>query len=104
MSFFLFGARGWTLIGAGLCTLTSLVTTARLLMAHLRNWSVPKEQLAIAIIVAMPPFYAAVALIGLIDARGSAAFFSLLEALKECYEALVGSFHSSLLLTSLFSV
>jgi hypothetical protein len=37
----------------------------------------------------MAPLYATVSFVGLLDVAGSTAFFSFLEALKECYESLV---------------
>lgn len=83
------GRREWTLLGAGACTLLSVVLTAQLIMKHMRHWSNPKEQKAIVAIALMAPLYAIVSLVGLVEIRGSTAFFSFLEALKECYEALV---------------
>lgn len=38
----------------------------------------------------MAPIYAIDSYVGLIDFRGSKAFFMFLESVKECYEALVG--------------
>lgn len=83
------GARGWTLLGAGSCTLLSVLLSARLVGEHLRHWRNAREQKAIVAIAIMAPLYALVSLVGLAEIRGSTAFFSFLEALKECYEALV---------------
>ncbi|KAI5083861.1 hypothetical protein GOP47_0000030 [Adiantum capillus-veneris] len=83
------GRREWTLLEAGGCVLLSVLLTIQLIAKHLRHWSNPKEQRAIIIIALMAPLYGIVSLVGLIEIRGSTAFFSFLEALKECYEALV---------------
>lgn len=37
----------------------------------------------------MAPLYALVSFVGLLDIRGSKEFFTFLESVKECYEALV---------------
>lgn len=84
-----FGRREWTLFGAGSCTLLSVLLSAQLISKHLRHWTNPKEQKSIVAIAFMAPLYAIVSLVGLVEIRGSTAFFSFLEALKECYEALV---------------
>lgn len=39
----------------------------------------------------MAPIYAIVSFVGLLDVRGSKAFFMFLESVKECYEALVSA-------------
>ncbi|MCO5576697.1 hypothetical protein L7F22_030512 [Adiantum nelumboides] len=83
------GRREWTLLGAGGCVLLSVLLTIQLIGKHLRHWSNPKEQKAIVVITLMAPLYGIVSLVGLVEIRGSTAFFSFLEALKECYEALV---------------
>lgn len=61
----------------------------QLLSQHLFFWKNPKEQKAIIIIILMAPIYAIVSFVGLLDIRGSEAFFMFLESIKECYEALV---------------
>ncbi|KAL0399351.1 UNVERIFIED_CONTAM: Transmembrane proteinDDB [Sesamum radiatum] len=44
---------------------------------------------AIIIIVLMAPLYAIDSYVGLLDIRGSETFFTFLDSIKECYEALV---------------
>ncbi|KAH7282139.1 hypothetical protein KP509_35G014400 [Ceratopteris richardii] len=83
------GRREWTLLGTSTCVVLTVLLTLQLLAQHFRNWTNPKEQKAIVLIALMAPFYGIVSLVGLIEIRGSTAFFSFLEALKECYEALV---------------
>lgn len=63
--------------------------TLQLLSQHLFYWKNPKEQKAIIIIILMAPIYAIVSFVGILDIRGSKEFFTLLESVKECYEALV---------------
>lgn len=53
------------------------------------SWKKPKEQKAIIIIVLMAPLYAIDSYVGLLDIRGSETFFTFLDSIKECYEALV---------------
>ncbi|XP_012454702.1 uncharacterized protein LOC105776539 [Gossypium raimondii] len=78
-----------TRIGSGFCVLLTLHFTFQLLAQHLFHWKNPKEQKAIVIIIFMAPIYAVVSFVGLLDVRGSKEFFTLLESIKECYEALV---------------
>jgi len=63
--------------------------TAKLVSQHLFHWKNPKEQKAILIIVLMPPLYAITSFVGFLDIKGSTTFFTFLESIKECYEALV---------------
>lgn len=81
-----------TLLGTGLCVLATLHFTVQLLSQHLFYWKNPKEQKAIIVIILMAPIYAVVSFVGFLDIRGSKAFFTFLESIKECYEALVGFF------------
>ncbi|KAL5772531.1 hypothetical protein ACOSQ2_012455 [Xanthoceras sorbifolium] len=78
-----------TLIGSGLCAMLTMHFTVQLVSQHLFYWKNPKEQKAIIIIVLMAPIYAIVSFVGFLDIRGSKAFFTFLESIKECYEALV---------------
>ncbi|KAL5730071.1 hypothetical protein ACHQM5_002943 [Ranunculus cassubicifolius] len=77
------------LLGTGTCTVLSVLFTLRLLAQHIFNWKNPKEQKAIVVIILMAPIYAVVSYIGLVDFMGSEIFFTCLESIKECYEALV---------------
>ncbi|KAL9255583.1 Transmembrane protein 184-like protein [Drosera capensis] len=78
-----------TVLGSGVCVLLSLHFTVQLLSQHLFYWKNPKEQKAILIIILMAPIYAADAFVGLLDIEGSKTFFTFLDSVKECYEALV---------------
>ncbi|CAA6668796.1 unnamed protein product [Spirodela intermedia] len=78
-----------TLLGAGGGVILTLHFTIVLLTQHLFYWKNPKEQKAIIIIVLMAPIYAVVSFVGLLDIDGSKPFFTFLESVKECYEALV---------------
>ncbi|KAJ6935381.1 hypothetical protein NC652_010407 [Populus alba x Populus x berolinensis] len=78
-----------TLLGCGFCVLLSLHFTVQLLSQHLFYWKNPKEQKAIIIIILMAPIYAVDSYVGLLDIQGSKAFFTFLDSVKECYEALV---------------
>ncbi|KAK8524429.1 hypothetical protein V6N13_015452 [Hibiscus sabdariffa] len=78
-----------TLMGSGACVLLTLHFTQQLVSQHLSHWKNPKEQKAIMIIILMAPIYAVDSFVGLLDVRGSQAFFMFLESIKECYEALV---------------
>lgn len=63
--------------------------TVQLLSQHLFYWKNPKEQKAIIIIILMAPLYAIDSFVGLLDIEGSKTFFTFLDSVKECYEALV---------------
>ncbi|KAF3323781.1 transmembrane protein 184 [Carex littledalei] len=78
-----------TLLGAAFCVMLSMHFTVQLITQHLFYWKNPKEQKAIMIIVLMAPIYAIVSFVGLLDIQGSKVFFTFLESVKECYEALV---------------
>lgn len=78
-----------TLLGAAGCVMLSMHFTVQLVSQHLFYWKNPKEQKAIIIIVLMAPLYAITSFVGLLDIQGSKTFFTFLEAVKECYEALV---------------
>ncbi|KAL8152179.1 hypothetical protein V2J09_009939 [Rumex salicifolius] len=89
MDFRTMDRRQLTIIGSGCCTLLTMHFTVQLLSQHLFYWKTPKEQKAIVIIILMAPIYAVDSFVGLLDYRGSEAFFMLLDSIKECYEALV---------------
>uniref|UniRef100_A0A6N2KUZ1 Transmembrane protein 184C n=1 Tax=Salix viminalis TaxID=40686 RepID=A0A6N2KUZ1_SALVM len=78
-----------TLLGCGFCVLLTLLLTLQLLSQHLFHWKNPKEQMAIIIIILMAPIYAVDSLVGLLNFQGSEVFFTFLDSVKECYEALV---------------
>lgn len=78
-----------TLLGSSFCVMLSMHFTVQLLSQHLFYWKNPKEQKAIIIIILMAPIYAIDSFVGLLDIRGSKAFFMFLDSIKECYEALV---------------
>ncbi|KAL3508625.1 hypothetical protein ACH5RR_028026 [Cinchona calisaya] len=78
-----------TFMGATICVMLTLHFTIKLLTQHLTSWKKPKEQKAIVIIILMAPIYAIVSYVGLLDLLGSKPFFTFLESVKECYEALV---------------
>lgn len=86
-----------TVLGSAFCTMLTMHFTVQLLSQHLFYWKKPKEQKAIIIIILMAPIYALDSFAGLLDIRGSKAFFMLLDSIKECYEALVSSFDSVVL-------
>lgn len=67
----------------------TLYFTVQLLKQHLSHWTNPKEQKAIIIIILMAPLYAVDSYVGLVDIKGSETFFTFLDSIKECYEALV---------------
>lgn len=77
------------LYGTGACVAVSVLFTLQLLVQHFSHWRNPKEQKAIVVIVLMAPIYAVVSYVGLRDFMGSEEFFTFLESIKECYEALV---------------
>jgi hypothetical protein len=80
-----------TLLGAGGCVMLSLHFTFQLLSQHFFYWRNPKEEKTIVIIFLMAPLYAFDSFVGLLDVKGSKAFFTFLDSVKECYEALVGN-------------
>ncbi|XP_078433261.1 uncharacterized protein LOC144704649 [Wolffia australiana] len=82
-------AASITLLGAGAGAILTLHFTIILVTQHLFYWKNPKEQKAIIIIILMAPLYAVVSFVGLLDIDGSKPFFTFLESIKECYEALV---------------
>ncbi|KAF8413964.1 hypothetical protein HHK36_001961 [Tetracentron sinense] len=78
-----------TLLGSACSVMLTMHFTVQLLSQHLFYWKNPKEQKAIIIIILMAPIYAIDSFVGLLDFRGSEAFFMFLDSIKECYEALV---------------
>ncbi|XP_010458507.1 PREDICTED: transmembrane protein 184 homolog DDB_G0279555 [Camelina sativa] len=78
-----------TVMGAMFCVLLSMHFTMQLISQHLFYWKNPKEQRAIIIIILMAPVYSINSFVGLLDAKGSKPFFMFLDAVKDCYEALV---------------
>ncbi|CAN6457736.1 unnamed protein product [Victoria cruziana] len=84
-----FDPRTLTLLGAGSCVMLSMHFTVQLLSQHLFYWKNSKEQKAIIIIILMAPIYAIDSFVGLVDIEGSKPFFTFLDSVKECYEALV---------------
>ncbi|URD85721.1 hypothetical protein MUK42_31982 [Musa troglodytarum] len=78
-----------TLLGAACCVILTMHFTVQLLSQHLFYWKNPKEQKAIIVIILMAPLYAIDSFVGLVDIQGSKAFFTFLDSVKECYEALV---------------
>ncbi|KAG7653888.1 Organic solute transporter subunit alpha/Transmembrane protein 184 [Arabidopsis suecica] len=78
-----------TVMGSVFCVLLSMHFTMQLVSQHLFYWKNPKEQRAILIIVLMAPIYAINSFVGLLDAKGSKPIFMFLDAVKDCYEALV---------------
>ncbi|KAK4361056.1 hypothetical protein RND71_020008 [Anisodus tanguticus] len=76
-----------TMVGSGFSALLSMHFTIQLLSQHLFYWKNPKEQKAIIMIIVMAPLYAIDSFVGLLDIRGSKAFFMFLDSVKECYEA-----------------
>lgn len=79
----------FTLMGSTVCVMLCLHFSIQLVSQHYLAWKKPKEQKAIIIIVLMAPLYAINSYVGLLDIRGSETFFTFLESIKECYEALV---------------
>lgn len=75
--------------GSTICLLLTLHLSIQLLSQHLIYWKKPKEQKAILIIILMAPLYAVDSYVGLLDYQGSETFFTFLDSVKECYEALV---------------
>lgn len=78
-----------TFMGSTVCVMLTLHFSIQLLTQHLMCWKKPKEQKAIIIIILMAPLYAIDSFVGLLDILGSEAFFTFLDSVKECYEALV---------------
>ncbi|NP_001312126.1 transmembrane protein 184C-like [Nicotiana tabacum] len=78
-----------TLIGSTICLMLTMHFSIQLVTEHFMSWKKPKEQKAIIIIVLMAPLYAIDSFIGLIDFMGSKPFFTFLDSVKECYEAIV---------------
>lgn len=79
-----------TVMGSVFCVLLSMHFTMQLISQHLFYWKNPKQQRAILFIVLMAPVYAVSSFLGLLDAKGSKPLFMFLNAVKDCYEALVG--------------
>lgn len=81
-----------TLIGSTICVMLTLQFSIQLVVQHYLSWNTPKEQKAIVVIVLMAPLYAIDSYAGLIGILGSPTFFTFLESVKECYEAVVSLF------------
>lgn len=85
-----------TLIGSTICLMLTMHFSIQLVTEHFMSWKKPKEQKAIIIIVLMAPLYAIDSFIGLIDFMGSKPFFTFLDSVKECYEAIVSRYIANL--------
>ncbi|KAL3850771.1 hypothetical protein ACJIZ3_012653 [Penstemon smallii] len=79
----------FTMMGTTVCLMLTLHFSIQLVSQHYMSWKKAKEQKAIVIIVLMAPLYAIDSYVGLLDIRGSETFFTFLDSIKECYEALV---------------
>ena len=82
-------AETLTLLGAVFGVMLTMHFTNQLISQHLFYWKNPKEQKAIIIIALMAPIYAADSFVGLLGIQGSKVYFTFLDSIKECYEALV---------------
>ncbi|XP_051125367.1 uncharacterized protein LOC127247533 isoform X2 [Andrographis paniculata] len=91
----------FTLMGSTVCVMLCLHFSIQLVSQHYMSWKKPKEQTTIIIIVLMAPLYAIDSYVGLLDIRGSTTFFTFLDSIKECYEALVMAKFLSLMYTYL---
>uniref|UniRef100_A0A7I4CTU3 Uncharacterized protein n=1 Tax=Physcomitrium patens TaxID=3218 RepID=A0A7I4CTU3_PHYPA len=89
MDFKSMDVRTLTLLGAGMCTIASMHFTSQLVGQHLFYWNNRAQQKLIIIIILMAPIYAVTSFFGLAQIQGSEIFFTFLESIKECYEALV---------------
>jgi hypothetical protein len=89
MDFKSMDVRTLTLLGAGMCTVASMHFTSQLVGQHLFYWNNRAQQKLIIIIILMAPIYAVTSFFGLAQIQGSEIFFTFLESIKECYEALV---------------
>ncbi|XP_057797275.1 uncharacterized protein LOC131013217 [Salvia miltiorrhiza] len=78
-----------SLIGSTICLMVTLQLSIQLVSQHYLSWNNPKEQKAIVVIVLMAPLYAIDSYAGFIVVQGSSTFFTFLDSVKECYEALV---------------
>lgn len=77
------------LLGASCCVMLTGHFTTQLLTQHFFYWKNPKEQKAIVIIILLAPLYSITSYVGLLDIKGSEIFFTFLDSIKKCYEALV---------------
>ncbi|KAM1150153.1 hypothetical protein EV2_031583 [Malus domestica] len=77
------------LLGSTFCMMVTTHFSLQLLSEHFFCWNKPKEQKAIIIIILMAPLYAIDSFVGLLDYQGSKVSFTVLDSIKECYEALV---------------
>ncbi|XP_047334803.1 transmembrane protein 184B-like [Impatiens glandulifera] len=78
-----------TYIATTCCLVITLLVSAKLVLTHILCWRKPKEQKAILVIILMAPLYAVVSYTGLLHFTWSSSYFTFLESIKECYEALV---------------
>ncbi|EPS58362.1 hypothetical protein M569_16452, partial [Genlisea aurea] len=90
-----------TLIGTTISVMLTLRFSIQLVSQHFLSWKKPKEQTAIVIIILMAPLYAIDSYVGLLDILGSDTFFTFLDSIKECYEAVVMAKFLSLMYTYL---
>lgn len=79
----------FTLLASTFCVMLTMHFSVQLLSEQFFYWKKPKEQKAIIIIILMAPLYALDSFVGLLDLKGSNVFFTFLDSIKECYEALV---------------
>lgn len=95
----LFGLRDHIVayIVGGICCAISVILSFVLILRHRQNWSNPRQQQLITLIIIMVPLFAVDSYIGLIDMKASESMILFLDSVKECYEAVVISSFLSLM-------
>lgn len=81
--------RQWTLLAAGMATIGAFHVTSKIITEHLKYWNKPREQLPIIFIVLMVPIFAVDSYVGLAEMPDWELYVTLLDSVKECYEAFV---------------
>lgn len=82
-------AQFLTLLTAGACCFFAVRICLNLIGEHLNTWRKPREQKAVIAIICMVPIFAVSSYVGLAEMPHLEVVSTILDSIKECYEAFV---------------
>eukprot|EP00494_Astrolonche_serrata_P027206 UN27469 len=77
----------WLVSGVG--TSFAVLGTLSLIVSHYRSYTNPTRQFYFIVILCMVPLFSVSSFIGILDITAEEWEFTLLDSIKECYEAVV---------------
>jgi len=76
-------------VSGAVFTALSIILSGVLIWRHLTAYSNPKQQRLIIVIILMVPLFAIDSYVGMLEVQGAEWIVMILDAVKECYEAIV---------------